>query len=198
MHEFSFGKIVEHVPIIGDCLGACQAFVLKKFLRMLDWVHLQHCVAWYTYRMNITQIAQQILASHYSNRPVPVDVGSIARSMGLGAQTHTGDFKAIWSGTAVEGYGSTLKQQKFALAYALAQRILYGGVGEHTVAQWTDTYDPKVINARRLAEELLVPTYPLKIVVEDQGCTQVAQMAATFDVSEVLVVERLKRQGYIR
>ena len=148
--------------------------------------------------MNITQIAQQILASHYSNRPVPVDVGFLARSMGLNALVGEGAHKAIWSDTAVEGYGSTLKQQKFAVAYALAQRILYGGVGEHTVEQWTDTYDPKTINARRLAEELLVPTYPLKIVVEDQGCTSVAQMAATFDVSEVLVVERLKRQRYIR
>lgn len=165
---------------------------------MLGGVHLQHCVAWYTHHMNITQIAQQILASHYPNRPVPVDVGSIARSMGLGVQTHTGDFKACWSDTTVEGRGATLKQQKFALAYALAQRILYGGVGEHTVAQWTDTYDPQLINAKRLAEELLVPTYSLKIVVEDQGCTSVAQMANTFDVSEVLVVERLKRRGYVR
>ena len=148
--------------------------------------------------MNITQIAQQILLTHYPNRPVPVDVGFLARSMGLNALVGEGAHKAIWNDTCVTGYGPTLNRQKFAVMYGLAQRILYGGVGEHTVEQWTDTYDPKVINARRLAEELLVPTYPLKIVVEDQGCTSVAQMAATFDVSEVLVVERLKRQGYIR
>lgn len=179
-------------------MGACQALVQKKLCMGLGGVHLQHGVSCYTYHMNITQIAQQILATHYPNRPVPVDVGSIARSMGLEPQTHTGDFKAAWTDTTVAGYGSTLKQQKFALAYALAQRILYGGVGEHTVAQWTQTYDPKLIDARRLAEELLVPTYSLKIVVEDQGCTSVAQMATTFDVSEVLVVERLKRRGYVR
>lgn len=148
--------------------------------------------------MNITQIAQHILATHYPNRPVPVDVAFIAQSMGLRAHLRDGAQKAVWNDTEVIGCGSTLTQQRFALAYALAQRILHGGVGEHTVAQWTDTYDPKLVAARRLAEELLVPTYSLKIVVEDQGCTQVAQMAATFAVSEVLVVERLKRQRYIR
>lgn len=165
---------------------------------MLGGVHLQHSVACYTIGMNITQIAQQILATHYPNRPVPVDIGSVARSMGLNPLVGEGPQKAIWSDTCVTGYGQTLNRQKFSVAYALAQRILYGGVGEHRVEQWTDTYDPKIINARRLAEELLVPTYPLKIVVEDQGCTSVAKMAATFDVSEVLVVERLKRQRYIR
>lgn len=59
--------------------------------------------------------------------------------------------------------------------------------------QWINSYDPKIVSAKRLAEELLVPTYPLKIVVEDQGCTSVAQIANTFDVSEDLVVQRLKR-----
>ena len=170
----------------------------KSFSWGLGGVHLQHSVACYTIGMNITQIAQQILATHYPNRPVPVDIGSVARSMGLNPLVGEGPQKAVWSDTCVTGYGETLNRQKFSVAYALAQRILYGGVGEHRVEQWTDTYDPKIINARRLAEELLVPTYPLKIVVEDQGCTSVAKMAATFDVSEVLVVERLKRQRYIR
>lgn len=148
--------------------------------------------------MNITQIAQHILASHYPNRPVPVDVAVVAQSMGLTSEVTDGPQKAMWSDAGIVGCGSTPKQQRFALAYALAQRILHGGVGEHTVAQWTDTYDPKLVAARRLAEELLVPTYSLKIVVEDQGCTSVEQMSHTFAVSEVLVVERLKRQGYVR
>lgn len=178
--------------------GLVKRLCEQKFPAGLGGVHLQRGAACYTYHMNIIQIAQQILATHYPNRPVPVDIGSVARSMGLNPLVGEGPQKAIWSDTCVTGYGPTLKQQKFAVAYALAQRILYGGVGEHTVEQWTDTYDPKIIDARRLAEELLVPTYPLKIVVEDQGCTSVAKMAATFDVSEFLVVERLKRRGYVR
>lgn len=152
----------------------------------------------YTHAMNITQTAQNILATHYQGLGTPVDIPTIAYSMGLVPYMNAGEARATWDLTTVRGYGPTPSQQKFALAYALAQRVLAGGKGDHGLSQWANSYDPQNINAQLLAGELLVPTYSLNVVVVDQGCTSVEHMARIFGVDHPLIVDRLKRRGYVR
>jgi len=91
-------------------------------------------------------------------------------------------------------------RQRFTVAHELGHHVLkHGPRFRDTSATLSGgSYDPIETSANRFAAELLMPTHPMKVLVEEQGIVSLPTLAASFGVSEKAMHYRLKNLGYIR
>ena len=89
---------------------------------------------------------------------------------------------------------------RFTIAHELGHYVLkHGKRFRDTSAMFAGgTYDPYEVAANRFAAELLMPVYPVKVLLEDHGITSISQLALAFQVSEPAMTYRLKNLGYLR
>lgn len=158
------------------------------------------------------QLAEQVIQSYWSGRPVPVDPSAIAQACGIevrGMSPFQPGYDSSISGmyTADEGrptiwynMADPPNRQRFTIAHELGHHFLQHGPRFRDTSSTLAgaSYDPVEVSANRFAAELLMPAYTMKILVVDRGMTSVPALASMLQVSEPAMVYRLKNLGYIR
>ncbi len=94
-------------------------------------------------------------------------------------------------------------RQRFTIAHELAHYLL-GHLDENN-KQYRDTaknfktsvYDPKEVQANKLAAEILMPENILEYLIYKKGITSIKELAKIMQVSEVAMQYRLKNLGWI-
>ena len=93
---------------------------------------------------------------------------------------------------------------RFTIAHELAHFLL-GHLNENQKYYrdyarnfYTTTYEPKEVEANRLAAKLLMPEDKLEFLIYEKGITSVKELARIMKVSEAAMVYRLKNLGWLK
>lgn len=151
--------------------------------------------------------AQDILNSHWDGT-VPVPVAAIARALGI--QVSVADipnpcnleFKdAYWS--AILRKEDSAIRQRFALAHGVGRIVAYDGAAPVSPVDIpatdfsTQATDWNIRKANAFALELLAPKRVLLYAINTGKMRTLEDLAATFQISQVAMVQRLKQVGVI-
>ena len=151
--------------------------------------------------------AQDILNSHWDGT-VPVPVAAIARALGI--QVDAADMaepcrleftEAVWKVT-LRKEDSAIRQ-RFALAHGVGRIVGHEGptpvlpIAIPASDFSTQAMDWNIRKANAFALELLAPKRVLKYTINTGKMRTVDDLVATFQISPVAMVQRLKQVGVI-
>ena len=97
----------------------------------------------------------------------------------------------------------SIERQRFTIAHELGHYVCGHLVGnkkmfrDGTKSYSRDNYDIQEYEANNYAAELLMPKYKVDFLIEQEGMTDVIEMAQIFKVSPKAMMIRLKNLGWI-
>ncbi|KHS07669.1 MULTISPECIES: ImmA/IrrE family metallo-endopeptidase [Xanthomonas] len=143
----------------------------------------------------------ELLSRYWVGRTLPIDPFEIAQREGLGFAPifeASGWYKPR-EGKIYYNPNEPLVRQRFTVAHELAHHLFQHGERPRDAApQFSAATDPVEAQANRFAAELLMPVGSVKLLVVDQGVTDISLLARYFNVSEIAMKYRLKNLGYLR
>lgn len=152
------------------------------------------------------QAAQMILEDRW-NKLLPVDVVSIAQSLGVGV-FGINDDDSMLSGayypdhpgnnnrpTIIVNTKEPLPRQRFTMAHELGHHVLHGNESFRDPLHQIPGSDPKEIEANTFAANFLMPELQFRMLVES-GNHNAASLAALLGVSMSALNIRLESLGY--
>lgn len=151
--------------------------------------------------MSVEQgLANDLLVRHWSGRTLPIDPFEIAQKEGLNIAPifdASGWYKP-YEGTIYFNPTEPLVRQRFTVAHELGHHVFNHGERPRDSAPQFVSRDPYESQANRFAAELLMPEGSVRLLLIDQGVTDISLLARYFNVSEQAMTIRLKNLGYIR
>ena len=97
----------------------------------------------------------------------------------------------------------SIERQRFTIAHELGHYTSGHLVGNTTMfrdgtkSYSRDNYDIQEYEANKYAAELLMPKYKVDFLIEQEGITDIREMAQIFKVSPTAMMIRLKNLGWI-
>lgn len=157
--------------------------------------------------MNPIVLAREVLKKYW-NQTIPVNLDSIAHSMGIQVNylpvitegcDYSGSFE-YQDGVPVCSVRSTdpYTRRRFTLAHEMGHYVLQhqSGLRDNSENFGIHNHDSKEVDANNFAAELLMPAQMVHHLVQNMPDLTLGDMAGIFEVSTTAMTFRLRNLGY--